>query len=279
MKRFIDENYLNHNNNNEFIYFPEEWVNISQNLPQLLIKPYYWISVYGNIFSETYNSMMTPNIDYNNKRTRICLIVEDGAMNIDIDRLMLMIFKPILEPDKYVAKHIDGNFLNNNIDNLFWYDRLENFRNSFSIGGSREHLILENSPQATLTNNEVHIICKMLEQRKSYPEICNALGKECDEKMRRKLSEIKCGTNWKAISCQYNIPKSNRNDSKFTSEQAESICEQIQNGLPNSDILKNIVGEEMFSNLNSHDRGLYYSSINNIRHKKSYKDIVNKFNF
>ena len=272
---YIDEDYFRHINNNEFIFFPEEWIRCSDFFTN--VKPNYFVSSYGRVFNTKTNQFINP-IDSGGSLT-LSLRTIDGKQKFRLHRLVMMCFKPIENSNSYDIKHLDGNKFNNNIDNLVWISRSDNMKLSFKNGGSREHLILENSPQATLTNNEVHIICKLLEQRKSYPEICEEIGKECDSTMRRKISEIKCGTTWKEISHNYNIPKSSRNDSKFTLEQAESICEQIQNGLLNSDILKNIVGEEMFNNLNSHDRGLYYSSINNIRHKKSYKDIVNKFDF
>ena len=50
-----------------------------------------------------------------------------------VHRIVLIAFKPIEDNKNYVVNHIDGNTLNNNIDNLEWCTQKENIYHSKNI--------------------------------------------------------------------------------------------------------------------------------------------------
>ena len=117
MKRFINEDYSSHVANNEFIYFPEEWVNIYEILPD--IDPSYWISSYGRIYDEYDRRFLMICIDNENKCCTINIRnLEGSILHVDLSILMLRIFKNLSELKRCMIKYIDGDFTNNDIDNL-----------------------------------------------------------------------------------------------------------------------------------------------------------------
>jgi len=58
-----------------------------------------------------------------------------------VHRLVMKAFKPCDEMDDLQINHIDGNKLNNNINNLEWSTALENMRHSFKTGLQRKKLV------------------------------------------------------------------------------------------------------------------------------------------
>ena len=51
-----------------------------------------------------------------------------------VHRLVLSTFKPVPNMDKLDVNHIDGNKLNNNIENLEWCTRSENIKHAYKTG-------------------------------------------------------------------------------------------------------------------------------------------------
>ncbi len=57
-----------------------------------------------------------------------------------VHRLVLSTFKPIDNEDEYQVNHIDGNPLNNSLDNLEWNTLSENIHHAIRIGHRRKPL-------------------------------------------------------------------------------------------------------------------------------------------
>lgn len=59
---------------------------------------------------------------------------EGGTTILLIHRILLMSYNPIEEMDKLQVNHIDGNKLNNNLNNLEWVTSKENIEHSIKTG-------------------------------------------------------------------------------------------------------------------------------------------------
>jgi hypothetical protein len=58
-----------------------------------------------------------------------------------VHRLVMKAFKPCEDMDDLQINHIDGNKLNNNLDNLEWSTALENMRYSYRMGLQKNSLV------------------------------------------------------------------------------------------------------------------------------------------
>lgn len=107
-----------------------------------------------------------------------------------IHRLVLETFSPIENSEKYQVNHIDGNKMNNNLDNLEWVTPSENIihaKNSGLLHRSRGI----NVKGSILKENQVLEICDMLLNKdKSLAEIGKIYGvsRYCIHDIKRKKS-------------------------------------------------------------------------------------------
>ena len=129
----IDGNKLNNNINNL------EWVSYSENtkhwkdnsiiqrkpteyykedLPNEIWKEYknYYISSYGRVRNKIKNNLLKPSLTCGYYKVRLSDngLVEDYMVH----KLVYKIFNGEYDQNKYIIDHIDGNKLNNNINNL-----------------------------------------------------------------------------------------------------------------------------------------------------------------
>lgn len=265
---YIDEDYFRHINNNEFIFFPEEWIRCSDFFTN--VKPNYFVSSYGRVFNTKTKQFINP-VDSGGSLTLSLSTIDGKRQKFRLHRLVMMCFKPIENSNSYDIKHIDGNKFNNNINNLEWISRSDNMKLSFKNGGSREHLRYKNS---IFTNEQVHTICRLLEQRKNYGQICEYLGIEDNDNVRKILSNIKCSNIYEHISNQYNIPNTNRNGQIFTLEEAEFVCQMIVDGFSNIEIY-----DKLPTVNNNFSKESILKSVEAIRTHRSYNNISCKYNF
>lgn len=148
-------------------------------------------------------------------------------MWIFVHRLVAFTFIPNPDPEhKIQVNHIDHNRANNCVNNLEWVTPLENNEDK-SIFGTSAHRIL--------TENQVHEICKRLENGERPKYIANDYAVKEFE-----IKKIAKGISWRYISSQYDINLKNYKF-KITEEQAEEICLRLSRGEKAPDIAK-IVG-------------------------------------
>lgn len=91
----------------------------------------------GYIISRRFNRPLSPGINANGYYTvNICF---DGKQeNRDIHRIIAILFIPNPE-NKQQVNHIDGNKLNNNVNNLEWVTASENRMHAYRIGLCERH--------------------------------------------------------------------------------------------------------------------------------------------
>lgn len=98
----------------------EKWKEISG-------YPDYKISSLGRVWSDKSKIFMkTHNASETDLHQKIKLSNKGVEKTFFIHRLVLLVFKPIENPDNFQVNHIDGNPLNNTLENLEWVTETQN---------------------------------------------------------------------------------------------------------------------------------------------------------
>ena len=137
----------------------------------------------------------------------------------------------------------------------------------------------EKQRHTNYSEQDIHLICKSLEEGKSYSEICDLFGledKNDRDLFRRIIINIASKNTYTDISSNYNIqkPKGLR-DKLFTDDQIHTICKLIANGCDSFYIL-NELGIDIDS-FDKNKRTNILRSINSIRNKKTFTHISNQY--
>lgn len=182
-----------------------------------------------------------------------------------VHRLVAMMFLEI--PKKYLdlgytfkslqVNHINGIPHCNGIINLEWCTPKENTRHAH-ITGLAWKLHGENNAVAILKNEDVHKICKYLEDGKSNKFIMSKINVS-----DRTIHAIRSRIVWTDISSQYNFI--NRINS-FDDEIIHSICKDISTG-------------KMSGNEIGRKYGVSNTYIQQLRRKEFRPDITNLYDF
>lgn len=202
------------------------------------INPYmYYITSSGRVISNYNNhAIYRKNGRYTNGYQKINLTLADGREKTEsIHRLVAMAFKPCPGMHNLEVNHIDGNKDNNHISNLEWVTHFDNMQHAFNT--ELVNNTGENNPNAVLTNEQVHSICRMLEQNMTYDNILISLGLPITIQNRSILASIKSGSRWAFISNGYDFsghtahtftrPSVIKNEI-FTEEEVHKICQCFQ---------------------------------------------------
>ena len=118
----------------------------------------------------------------------------------------------------------------------------ENIQHAWDIGLKQASLGAD-SPVAKYTNEQIHHLCQLLEERKkTYDEISALTGVP-----KGVISNIRGGRRWLSISAQYdisapNIIGENHHNSRYTSAQVSKVCELIQSGGYTYEEITNLTG-------------------------------------
>jgi len=200
------------------------------NINNLFIIDNYLISNYGNVYSKYSNRLLRPSIDKDGYL--YCgLYINNHSYNFRIGRLVLMTFKPIENPENFQANHLDGNKFDNSIWNLEWVTQIENIHHAIKTGLANQ--LGENHHATKLTNDDVHIICKYLEDGYTYDEICKYMNIPLNSyrKFKDIIHNIVRGVTWTHISKDYNIIKTRQYcNPRYSEDVIHNICKYLEIG-------------------------------------------------
>lgn len=175
----------------------EQWRPITA-IPNL--QDWYYISNYGRVYSRFTNSLIKPIIigsGYFEVRLRG---KDNSVIPMLSHRLVMITYKSIQNPDEFQVNHIDGNKINNYIDNLEWVTRSENILHAYQSGLKKNG---EAVNFAKINEITVHEICRLLSLKKySVKEISEMVNLQEHKSL---ISEIKGRRNWKHISKNYDF--------------------------------------------------------------------------
>ena len=179
----------------------------------------------------------------------------------------------ISNPDNLpTVNHKLGGITNkqkNSVQSLEWMSYSDN--NIHALNNNlRTPLKCENHQYATLTNNQVHEICKLLEKNMLYDDIITELSLGDIKNIRSKIKMIKTGNAWTDISKNYNIPECRNMNMKFSDDELHQICEMFQNGIRGySNILRSMGKDDTPAN-----QKLLSSLFTRKKYKRISKDYV-----
>ena len=158
-------------------------------------KDRYGIEEDGRIYSYYTHKYMKTTFDKDGYRTLRLQNRNGGYSNFGVHRLLMITYRPIDNMENMTVNHIDGNKLNNSLDNLEWVTINENTRLAHQIGLHDEYKG-EKSSFAVLTNEEASTVLSLIRQgykrsqiKKIVPKATNAI-----------ISQIKNGYAWKWLS-------------------------------------------------------------------------------
>ena len=188
---------------NIYDFMHETFLPITENAVPGIEPNSYCISNWGRVWSNKTNAFRTIG-HYTNGYCKVSLYLADRSeKTISIHRLVAMTFNPVPNMNELEVNHIDGNKENNAIWNLEWMSHYDNMAHA-RITGLLNNLG-ENSANATFTNEQVHLICKMLSDNIHYKYILKALGLPETKQNMSKLVSIRLGQRWAHISSQYDL--------------------------------------------------------------------------
>lgn len=154
-------------------YFGEIFVQVIFYNGKLL--PWYYISNFGRLYSVRYERFISAFLDKGGYYKCRLTIDENGStIFTGVHKIELMSFCPIIETDLYIPNHKDGVKTNNFIGNLEWMTISENTRHALDNGLAK--CKCQDNSRSYITNDTVHIICKMLQDGYTPSQILDAIG-------------------------------------------------------------------------------------------------------
>ena len=210
------------------------------------IKPgMYTISSYGRIVNKD-GIELKQRIHCKNVYTQYLVVrlavIGGGSKPFLVHRLIAATFIAMKREEESQVNHKDVDSFNNNALNLEWCTPLYNTRYAFEYGNGR---VGEDTYNATFTNDQVHIICRLLKENVPYIEILSTIGIENTDNNRDSIGCIRRGITYTFISKDYELDKiEKRLSPRYTNEQIHDICRRIQNGQTYKDIAP-IFGEDI----------------------------------
>lgn len=183
----------------------------------------YAVGTKGTVYNMETGKCLIPSIT-NKGYFKLSLCIDRKRVKVLVHRLVALTYVP--NPDnKPCVNHIDGCKTNNSVENLEWVTQKENI-----IHAARNGLI----SHVSLSNEQVHTICKYIKQGLSDIEIAKMFDTTKDI-----IYRIRVGDNYKDISKNYNIVYTKkRNIHRLSEHKVRQICEMRKKGLSYPEISK-----------------------------------------
>ena len=247
---------------NEVFHVVEDYV-----LPNVLANRYL-VSNYGRVYDIRAGKFLNPvsnapassnkNPYYKVKLSYVSdpKTLELKAKDMYIHRIVMKSFHPIPNPNEMEIDHADSDHLNNRDDNLSWVSHKQNMK----YASERDEILSgEDHPNAKITNEEIHVICRMLQNGFTNEQIMKTVPKA----NTYLISSIKSKALYSRISDQYSIPTP-KEIKKSNNELAEEVCKLLEKGERIVDICKEL------------NVGRYF--VNDIKSGRNYREISKNYN-
>ena len=177
------------------------------------VYPYYMISNYGRVYHRYLEIIMRPGLETSGYLF-IVLSTCNGPKIVQLNRLVLKVFKPIENDYLYQANHLNGNKFENTEWNLEWATRSENILHAYRTG---LHI-----PITTISEEQAKEVVEMLKSGKYMcKEIARILG--INENI---VNSIKKKESWKHLTLDCSFE--HREGRKYSDEQIATLCKYFQ---------------------------------------------------
>lgn len=197
----------------------------------------YFINKNGEIISfmrGTPKKLLTRKPPDTSTYIRIALGEKHNQKKHLLHRLVYFSFNP-QDDQSLEINHIDGNKLNNKLENLEVVTRSENLKHAFSTG--LKTTSGENNPRALLSEQEVITIYHRLLDGESRVVLAREYGVTVGV-----IGKIKIKANWNYLLKDLPDIKMRHKSKKLTEDQVIDIWKLLLDGKTPSEIVKEIVG-------------------------------------
>ncbi len=219
----------------------------------------YFVDTEGNIYSKRDKGKILVLAETHKGYYRCGLSLPDGKRTISAHRMVAITFIP--NPDNLPeVNHIDGDKKNNSVQNLEWVTSKQNKRHAMEVLGSG---FGETHSCATITTEDVHTICRMIEQGYRTVDIVKTTNIGID-----KVRSIKKGGTWRHISKSYVFPKG-KSDHGMSDSTFLWVCHQLQDGVSGLELIRKYTGGCKLSP----------QTVSNIKTRKLRPELSAGFNF
>lgn len=214
-----------------FINDEEIWLPINKIKPE--IREFYYISSHGRVFSNgninfrfsksKYLSFEMSNTGY----YRVHLLRNDGsAGHYSVHRLVLCTFNPVENMDKLIVNHIDGNKLNNHLNNLEWTTYYGNTKHAI-CNNMVPWKIGDECSWSSINSEIADKIAYMISLGIPQYKISEIFG--CNKSV---ITNIANGISWRDSYVKYKLWRFRKSKNKiFTKDQIEKIKVYISNNI------------------------------------------------
>lgn len=173
-----------------------ELVQISKFLPE--VKDRYYINKKGELFTDNGNKRMKDCLK--NGYVKNGFVLKDGSQKSYFrHRLVMICFNKVENYEELQVNHIDGNKLNNSLENLEWCTNQENRIHAVKLGLAAS-LKGETNPASKLLETQVIDIINDLLNHVPYSQICKKYN--CSKST---ISAIKNKRNWVYLTKDINF--------------------------------------------------------------------------
>lgn len=189
-----------------------------------------------------------------------------------VHRLVMMTFCPIEHPELFEVNHYRAVYpVYNHVSNLYWCTHKENMEHAAKFGLMAKGQEL---PITIATEEQIHIMCKGLENSLTYKQIYESLG-DCNltyTQVHGILSSIVTKKAWTYISKYYDIWSKNRSLKAITEDQIHTICRYLENNCSYDEIYEALGIED------KKEQNRFGIIIYNIVMEGQYKYISSQYN-
>lgn len=255
----------------------------SKNIPGV-IENRYFISTWGRFF-DSYNGNYYPteNVTSTSYPSVHVQFIDGSYKTLKIHHIMMRAFRPFdYSPETHTdIDHKDGVMYHNWIWNIERVTHQENIRRCVDIG---LYPLAENQQNAILTNNQVREICKLISEGYMVSEIVKSLKPSIPVISKHLVNDIKGKRNYTSISKDYdfsNMYYQNTQHMRYDNSIIENMCqtfEEYGKGITPKEMYEIMYDDDLAyqsSEEQMHFRDVFY----NLKKKKCYKNICNKYNY
>lgn len=215
----------------------------------------YYITKDGRVFNSQNKEM---KLDDSANYLRVQIIYLDGTVKKEsVHRLVAKAFLPNPQ-NKPAVNHIDGNKFNNHVDNLEWVTESENMVHARDNGLIP---VGEDNYNSKYSDKEIHEACRLMQEGYRNCDVCKILRLP-----KNIVSMLRNGIIWNHIRSKYIIQTVRQKRASI--DTVAWICRKLQEGLS----VKEILAE-------ANKATVCASLIYDIKSRKTYRDISDKFNF
>ena len=263
---------INNSTTNHLLKYPgEEFKNINF---ENNLKYRYEDRNYGRVYSKDRNKFLSLQTNTSGYDVVNIYGIENDKIKLKrrfVHRLVANEFCDNNDSERIYVNHIDSDRSNNHYTNLEWCTHQENMDHMKLQGYIKRG---EDNHNSIFTNEEVHTICKMLEDGFNYRQISEYLGREFTESISSQIGSIRRKITWVHISNLYNIPpifEHNIRDDGII----HKICIMMEQGINDKDIVVELY------NVEPDDKktlSKYYKFLYKLKSRERYKRIVDQYN-